>query len=200
MNNSKQVIQYLEEVAQILLQLRVILPFHILVAGGAYMLLQEKRKSTKDIDFALLEPPQVIPTEPFRIHVQKTEISKHTIPYALEFQQAIDIVAHKHKNLEDDWLNDEAAIYYYDDTRYAEVTFWRSFGNNILHVYLPTLEYMFATKIAAYRPKDMKDIQSIIHDLQIQTREQAQAIVDTFLLPDAQEFYEVDKRLRRLFH
>jgi len=70
-NNSKQVIQYLEEVAQILLQLRVILPFHILVAGGAYMLLQEKRKSTKDIDFALLEPPQVIPTEPFRIHVQK---------------------------------------------------------------------------------------------------------------------------------
>lgn len=198
MKNSKQIIQYLEEVAQALLELQVATPFHVLVAGGAYMMLQNKRKSTEDIDFALLEQPQVISAQPFRISVQRTEISKHAVPYAAEFQQAIAIVAHIHKNLPSDWLNDEAAIYYYDDAPSAEVTFWRSFGN-ILYVYLPTMQYMFATKVAAYRAKDRNDIRVLIQELQIQTREQAQSIVGMFLLPDAQEFYEIGERLEELF-
>ena len=59
--------------------------------------------------------------------------------------------------------------------------------------------HMLATKIAAYRPKDANDIQILIQELNIQTREQAKALVDTFLLPEAQEFWEVEKKLKRLF-
>jgi hypothetical protein len=78
------------------------------------------------------------------------------------------------------------------------VTFWRSFENT-LFVYLPTMEYILATKIAAYRPKDADDIQFLIRDLNIRTREQVKTIVDKFLLPDAQEFWEVEEKLEILF-
>ena len=59
--------------------------------------------------------------------------------------------------------------------------FWRSF-EDIVYVYLPTMEYILATKIAAYRPKDADDIQLLIRDLNIRTREQVKAIADKFLL------------------
>jgi hypothetical protein len=108
------------------------------------------------------------------------------------------MVAQRHRDLLDDWLNDEAAVYFYDDAPHVEVTFWRSF-EDIIFVYLPTMEYMLATKIAAYRPKDADDIQLLIQDLNLRTREQARAIVDTFLLPDAQEFWEVEEKLDVLF-
>ncbi len=202
MENSQQIIKYLEEVANVLLDLRVPVPFHLLIAGGAYMLLLQKRQSTEDIDFAVIESPRSRHTQNsvFRVQVKKAEISGNssTVPYATEFKQAVETVAHKYKNLPEDWLNDEAAVYYYDDAPHAEVTFWRSFGN-ILHVYLPTMEYMLATKIAAYRPKDRNDIRVLIGELNIRTRDQAQAIADAFLLPDAQEFWEVKKKLKRLF-
>jgi len=61
------------------------------------------------------------------------------------------------------------------------------------------MEYILATKIAAYRPKDADDIQLLIRDLNIRTREQVKAIVDKFLLPDAQEFWEVEEKLDILF-
>ncbi len=202
MDNSKQITQYLEEVAKVLTDLHVPTPFHMLIAGGAYMLLQKKRRSTLDIDFALVEnpPTRIPPNKAFRIMVKKGEVSgkSSTVPYATELKQAVEMVAQRHKNLPDDWLNDEAAVYYYDDAPHAEVIFWRSFGNT-LFIYLPTMEYMLATKIAAYRPKDAKDIQILIQELKIHTREQAQAIVDTFLLPEAKAFWEVDEKLAILF-
>lgn len=202
MNNSKQIIQYLEEVAKVLADLHVPTPFHMLIAGGAYMLLQKKRRSTLDIDFALVEnpPTRIPPNQAFRIMVKKGEVSgkSSTVPYATELKHAVEMVAQRHKNLPDDWLNDEAAVYYYDDAPHAEVIFWRSFGNTLC-IYLPTMEYMLATKIAAYRPKDAKDIQILIRELKIHTREQAQAIVDTFLLPEAKAFWEVDEKLAILF-
>ena len=198
MNNRKQILHYLEEMAHALRELHVTIPFHILVAGGAYMMLQHNRKSTQDIDFALLEYPGVIPTQPFRAELQRTEIAKHTVPYAAEFQEAVKRVAQRHKRLPSDWLNDEAAIYYYDDAPSAEVQFWRSF-ETLLYVYLPTMPYMLATKLAAYRTKDRNDIQVLLRELQIQRREQAQQIVDMFLPPDTQEFYEIAERLDELF-
>ena len=51
---------------------------------------------------------------------------------------------------------------------------------------------MLAIKIAAYRPKDAGDIQLLIRDLNVRTWETAKALVDKFLLPDAQEFWEVE--------
>lgn len=199
MDNGKQVTQYLEELSSVLVHLQVTTSFHMLIAGGAYMLLQKKRRSTEDIDFAIVERPLQTPTnQAFRITVKNVEVARNTVPFSAEFKQAVEIVARRHQNLPDDWLNDEAAVYYYDDAPQAEVTFWRTFGN-ILYVYLPTMRYMFATKIAAYRQKDAKDIKILIQELNIRTREQAKEIVDAFLLPDAQEFWEVEKKLRRLF-
>ncbi len=109
-------------------------------------------------------------------------------------------VARRHENLPDDWLNDEAAVYHYDDAPQAEGVFWRAFGqDNILSVYLPTREYILATKLAAYRPKDANDIKMLIQDLDIRSQEQARALVEKFLLPEAREFWEVEKKLKRLF-
>ena len=107
-------------------------------------------------------------------------------------------IAERHPGLAKDWLNDEAAEYYYDDAPQPDVTFWRSFGE-VLYVYLPTPEYMFATKIAAYRPKDENDIKALIKDLNMKNRTQAKAIIDRFLLPQAQEFWEVEENLDTLF-
>jgi hypothetical protein len=200
MDTGEQVTQYLEEVAQVLLSLHVQTPFHILIAGGAYMLLQKQRRSTEDIDFATVTPPAgtIKPRQVFRITVLRTEVARNTVPHSAEFKQAVRAVARKHPGLPDDWLNDEAAVYYYDDAPEAEVVFWRTFGG-ILYVYLPTQEYMLATKIAAFRPKDERDIRLLIRALGIRTREEAQAIVDKFLLPDAQEFWEVEEKLDILF-
>ena len=202
MKSGKQITQYLEEVAQVLLDLGVTTSFHMLVAGGAYMLLLNERKFTRDIDFALVElaSPKIALHTILRVRIQRAEISgkASSVPYSAEFKQAVEIVAQRHRGLTADWLNDEAAVYYYDDAPVAEATFWRSFVD-ILFVYLPTMEYMLATKLAAYRPKDLNDIRVLLRALNIHTREQAKAIVDTFLLPDAQEFWEVDKKLRRLF-
>ncbi len=200
MDNGKQVTHYLEELAQVLIDLQVTTPFHMLITGGAYMLLQEKRRSTEDIDFAIVEDPQITTSrdQVFCIIVKNVEVARNTVPYATEFKQAVAIVARRHKNLPDDWLNDEAAVYYYDDAPSAEVTYWRSF-RNILYLYLPTMEYILATKIAAYRQKDAKDIQILIDELKVRTHAQAKTIIDKFLLPDAQEFWEVDEKLEILF-
>lgn len=200
MDSGKQVTQYLDELAQVLVDLQVTTPFHMLIAGGAYMMLQQKRRSTEDIDFAIVEHPQceTMKNQAFRVTVKNVEVARNTVPYAEEFKQAVAIVARRHANLPDDWLNDEAAVYYYDDAPEAEVTYWRS-CNNILYLYLPTMEYMLATKIAAYRQKDARDIQILIDELQLHTHEQAKAIIDKFLLPDAQEFWEVADKLEILF-
>lgn len=200
MESDKQITQYLDEFAQILVHLGVQEPFHILIAGGAYMLLQKKRRSTQDIDFALVQvsEPHPQPNQVLSLVIQRAEVSRNTVAYSTEFKEAVKIVARRYNNLPDDWINDEAAVYYYDDAPQAEAIFWRSF-REMLYVYLPTMEYILATKIAAYRPKDANDIQTLLHDLHIHTRAQAKAIVDTFLLPDAQEFWEVEEKLDFLF-
>lgn len=201
MDDSKQIVQYLEELARSLNDLQVTSQFHILITGGAYMLLQQKRRSTLDIDFAIIKSPRIVrPKKVFRTIVLRTEVSRKTssVPFAEEFKQAVRTVARRHTDLLEDWLNDEAAVYFYDDAPRAEVTFWRSF-KDILFVYLPTMEYILATKIAAYRPKDADDIQLLIRDLNIRSREEAKAIVDKFLLPNAQEFWEVGEKLEILF-
>lgn len=201
MDNGQQVAQYLEDLASTLVSLDVSAQFHMLIAGGAYLLLQQKRRSTEDIDFALIAvpPKQLKPDQVFRTTIQRGELAgqKSRMPHAAEFKQAVEIVAQR-RGLPLDWMNDEAAVYYYDDAPEADVVFWRSFSN-ALYVYLPTLEYMFATKIAAYRAKDLNDIKMLVQELDIHDRDKAQAIIDAFLLPEAQEFWEVKKKLRRLF-
>lgn len=200
MDNSQQISTYLEDLALELQKLNVTVQFHILVMGGAYMLLQQQRRSTEDIDFALLASQhEVQPNQVFRTMVQRGEIASRvsSIPGASEFKEAVATVAERYQ-LPPDWMNDEAAVYLYDDAPGADVYLWRTF-REILFVYLPTMEYVFATKIAAYRRKDFKDIQILMSELDIHSREDAQRVIDAFLLPDAQQFWEVEKKLKRLF-
>ena len=165
------------------------------------MMIKQKRQSTEDLDFALLEMPEHILQQNtiIRSNIQRAEISAKTspIPFAKEFKEAVKIVAGRN-SLPHDWMNDEAAQYYYDDAPQADILFWHSF-ERIIYVYLPTMEYMLATKIAAYRQKDVEDIIALLQALHVQTQDEVRAIVDTFLLPEAQEFWEVEKTLKFLF-
>jgi hypothetical protein len=200
MDNPQQIEQYLETLAIELGMLGVAMEYHLVITGGAYLILQQERNYTEDIDFALIAgvsqptPGQVIQTMVQRMVVASL---RSTVPYAVEFRQAITNVAVAYR-LSLDWMNDEAAEYYYDDAPSVDVLFWRSFQGR-LFIYLPTPEYVFATKIMANRPKDQDDIRLLIQKLQIRTRAQAQAILDRFILPEGQQFYEMSKTLKRLF-
>lgn len=201
MDNAKQIVRYLEELARVLAELGVNQPFHLFIAGGAWMVLQQQRRSTEDIDFARIAHPlqPVEPNQPFITTVLRGELASLTnaVRFAEEFREAVAVVAH-HRHLPEDWLNDESAVYYYDDAPQAEVAFWRAFGE-LLYIYLPSREYILATKLAAWRPKDEDDIRILLRELGVQRWEQAKAIVDRFLLPDAQEFWEVNDHLDILF-
>jgi hypothetical protein len=201
MEHARQIVKYLEELARVLGELGVREPLHILISGGAYMLIQQQRRSTEDIDFARIVAPerQVEPGRLFWTTVQRGELASlaSTVPFAQQFREAVAVVA-SHRRLPDDWFNDEAAVYYYDDAPRVEVTFWREFAG-LLYVYLPSLEYILATKLKSFRPKDEPDILALCRKLKVTTREQARAIVDTFILPEAQVFWEVDEHLDLLF-
>lgn len=200
MRNEKQIREYLTEVADVLGQLSVNKPFHILISGGAFMLLQKKRTFTEDIDFASIAVPHRVPRGKFQATVIQDEVSKPRsgIAFAREFRHAILEVANRHAQLGDDWLNDQAAEYLYDDAPYPDVQLWEVFGS-LLYVYLPSPEYILATKLAASRPKDTRDIEVLMKELKIKKREQMQKIVDRFLVPAAQEFWQVDERIDDLF-
>src|SRR5689334_8876729 len=58
MDSAKEIVVYLEAVARLLVERGVRTQIHLLIAGGAYMLLQQQRRSTHDIDFAQIIPPQ----------------------------------------------------------------------------------------------------------------------------------------------
>lgn len=200
MDTGQQIEQYFEALAHEFDALRVTAQYHVVITGGAYLLLQQGRKYTEDIDFALItEVRHPKPNQIFRTTIQREEISstRSRVPYAREFKQAVERVAIQY-HLPLDWLNDEAAAYYYDDAPEVDVELWRSFGKCLL-VYLPTAEYVFATKMMAYRPKDQDDIKLLIQWLDIRSKEEAQRIIDRYITLGGQQFYEIRKKLRRIF-
>lgn len=199
MRNEKQIREYLSEVAEVLEQLGVTRPIHILISGGVFMLLLKQRTFTEDIDFASIRVSGRVDGK-FSATVIQDEVfnTRSRLPYAQEMRQAIIVVAQRHRQLTEDWLNDESAKYLYDDAPHPVVQLWNVFGR-VLSVYLPSAEYILATKLAASRPKDEKDIKVLLKQLKIKRREQLQQIVDQFLLPDAQEFWQVGERIDDLF-
>ena len=76
MESDQQIIHYLEEVAEVLVELQVPNPFFLFITGGAYMMLNHKRGFTEDIDFALVEQPPFIPqhNQVFQITVLSAEV------------------------------------------------------------------------------------------------------------------------------
>lgn len=197
MDNVKQIVAYLEALARRLTDQGGRVQYHMLVTGGAWMLLQEQRRSTKDIDFALIVPPRKArPNRVISIVVQRGgEIA--TRASNTMFSQAVEAVAVDY-GLPLDWLNDECAGYLYDSAPGADAYLWRSFAN-LLFVYLPTDEYVFTLKLLAYRRQDRVDLQMLLQRLRIRTPEEAQAVLDRFVPESEQAFWEVAKKIKRLF-
>ena len=69
----------------------------------------------------------------------------------------------------------------YDEVIVPVGKLWKRFGP--LHIYAPPWEYILALKIAAGRDKDLADCAILLSKTQIRTREQAQQVVERYLLP-----------------
>jgi hypothetical protein len=159
---AREIEAYLAELGQELQRMGVAEPVRMLVIGGAFMLLQVKnRRATDDIDVVLkdVEHPA-------------------TSPLYQAFRAAVQAVAARNQ-LRGNWLNDLMADFLRDMGTLPEGTLWRSYGK--LEVYFPPKEYILALKLLAGRPKDQRDIEALCQQLQIQTREQAQQLVDSYI-------------------
>lgn len=197
MDKVQDILDYLAALANELARIRAKQQYHILVSGGAWMMLfGQAGRATEDIDFALVAPAgQPVLNQVFTTTVlRKQEIAKRSSRG--EFAQAVRAVAVSH-GLDEDWMNDEAASYLYDDAPQAEIYLWQAWPN--LFVYLPVSEYIFALKIAAYRQKDRADCKALAAALNLHSAAEGQRVVNLYLTAEAQAFWEVPKKLRRLF-
>jgi hypothetical protein len=134
-------------------------PVRLVVLGGVYMMFFLKnRSSTKDVDIVPLDFPDTM---------KPNEETK-------TFRLAVYAVARKFQ-LKRDWMNDVVAAFIPD---LGPLTLWREYPN--LHIYVPSSEYILALKLLAGREKDEDDILTLCETLNIQSREEAQALVDRY--------------------
>lgn len=164
------------------LAVRGIPSVQVLIVGGAYMLLTiGNRATTQDID--------VFPLN----FVSSANPDEHTN----KILTAIRAVAKRH-SLKREWMND-AAFGILGDLQPppSELQLWRTYG--ALDIYLPPAEFIFAIKVFGYRDRDFNDVQALIAKLDVQTREQAQQIIDRYISRNAQREYRTHVTLDDLF-
>ena len=153
-------------------------PVRLVMVGGVYMMFFFKnRASTKDVDVIPLDFPDT--TEPN----QETRA----------FRSAVNAVAKRYR-LRRDWMNDVVAAF---TQEIGAVTLWREYSN--LHIYVPTAECMLVMKLLAGREKDEDDIVALCEQLHIETREQAQVLVDRYADRKWQQECMLEKTLNDLF-
>ena len=163
---AEEIETHLAELGQELQEMGLPHPIRILLVGGAFMLTQiRNRQATDDIDIVF------------------KDVKDTTTPWLYRtFKAAIRAVAIK-DNLSEIWLNDVIGDFLRDLGNVPEGKLWRTFDK--LEVYLPPEEYLLALKLLANRPKDQEDINALMRRLQVQTREQAQRLIDRYI-PDLQ--------------
>jgi hypothetical protein len=93
-----------------------------------------------------------------------------------------------------DWMNDVVASFVPD---LGPVTLWRDYHN--LQIYVPQAEYILTLKLLAGREKDEDDIVALCERLGIETREQAQELVDRFADQAWQQECMLTKTLDAIF-
>ncbi len=180
----EEILQYLTMLGEELMRQGVTQPVRLLVVGGVVMVtLLKNRRSTEDVDVILLDLPEMTDKPPITVIRQ--------------FIRAKNAVAKKY-NIPRKWLNDSVKQFLLDYAPNPEMHLWKTF--QMLHVYFPSKEYLLASKLMTFRPKDQDDVRALLEDLQIETREQAQALVDRFV-PDKgwQDYYELDANLNDIF-
>lgn len=180
----KEIEDYLTELGNALGRQGFTEPVRMLIVGGVFMVLKMKtRDSTEDVDAILLDLPQLTDKPPTK------DMKK--------FIQAKNAVAQKYQ-IPRKWLNDSVKDFLFDIAPNPHPSLWKGFG--LLHVYFPPSEYILAAKLMTFRLKDLDDIQALLEELKVETREQAQDIVDQFV-PDKrwQAHYDLQKNLDSIF-
>jgi hypothetical protein len=156
-------------------------PIRVLVVGGAFMLTQiHNRPATKDIDVLLkdIDDPSTSPLYPLVQAAVRSVAAQQQWPIT--------------------WFNDVVADALRNNGIVPQGTLWRTYG--ALEVYMPEAEYILALKLLAGRPQDTPDIQALISQLGIQTRDQAQQALDRYI-PDrrVQQLNQAPMTLQRMF-
>jgi hypothetical protein len=158
---------YLSQLGQELLKRRIHEPVHLLLRGGAYMLLlTNTARNTDDIDIFWLE--------------EEEGLQRALRP----LQEGVIAVAEANQ-IDPNWLNYMTQLLMYDLVIVPDGKLWKTFGP--LHIYAPPQEYILALKIFAGRDKDIEDCKILLRQVEIGTRQQAQILLDRYILPDARQ-------------
>src|SRR5260370_20643022 len=163
---AEEIESYLTELGSELQARGVKKPVRLLLIGGAYMLgLAHAPRSTKDVD---------------RFWLDEDGLQR---AYA-QLRESVQAITQKHA-LDASWFNYLAEMLMYDEVIVPRGELWKRFGP--LHVYAPPREYMVGLKIAAGREKDLDDCAILLPKTKIRTHEQAQRLVEKYILPKGQE-------------
>jgi hypothetical protein len=155
-------------------------PVRLAVVGGVYMVFVLKnRASTKDIDIMPLDFPD----------------TTHPNQETRAFQAAVHAVAKAHK-IKRDWMNDVVTAFS-PELDSGSLILWRSYTH--LQVYVPQVDFILVLKLLAGRDRDEDDILALCKALNIQTREQAQALVDRYTDQRWQQECNLEATLDALF-
>lgn len=153
--NKQDIEKYLHLVGQELQAQGVTLD--LLLLGGAAMLIEVgNRESTQDVDTYFVS--------------NTTALLKASAKVA------------QHEQLPDGWLNTAAAGFTYNFIKKPNMVLWRAFPG--LQVYLPSLEYLFVTKVMAGREKDDLDIKALAVALRLSTGKDAIDLVRHYVSVD----------------
>ncbi len=154
----------------------------MMIVGGAYMLLNiGNRATTQDIDFFPLN------------FIDSSQPDQQT----MAILRSINVIA-KRNELKRDWCNDAAfGILGWTTPPFDQLTVWHVY--EALEIYMPRAEFMLAIKLFGYRDRDFSDVQALLHLLTVETREQAQTIVDRYIDQKAQREYRTALTLDDLF-
>lgn len=173
--------KYLSQLGQELLKRGIQEPIHLLLIGGAYMLLLTNTpRNTDDIDIFWLE--------------EEEGLQRALRP----LQEGVNAVA-KANQIDPNWLNYMTQLLLYDLVIVPDGNLWKTFGP--LHIYAPPQEYILALKIFAGREKDIEDCKILLQQGTITTLQQAQMLLDRYILPDAQQnnTETIERSLNTLF-
>src|SRR6266568_6840059 len=158
---------YLSQLGQELLKRGIQEPIHLLLIGGAYMLLlTNTARNTDDIDIFWLE--------------EEEGLQRALRP----LQEGVIAVAEANQ-IDPNWLNYMTQLLMYDLVIVPEGNLWKTFGP--LHIYAPPQEYILALKIFAGRDKDIEDCKILMRQVKIGKRKKAKIILDRYILPDARQ-------------
>ncbi|EFH89969.1 hypothetical protein [Ktedonobacter racemifer] len=130
------------------------------------MLLAKAPRTTNDIDIFWLEEGEAF----------------QQALYAL--RDSVQVIAQRHA-LSPNWFNYLTQMLLYDQIIIPKGKLWKRYGP--LAIYIPPKEYILALKILAGREKDIDDCAILLPQTKIKTRQQAQQLLDQYILPQAQK-------------